>query len=1026
MFEKTKKTKSALYSIIATGTLFAMSLFIYPTLLPGRSFAEEVVDVTPTLSISPISPLTMTIEPGTFSSATQNITVSTTNYTGYTLTLKTMGNSTNLSMINDAAKFIPTISLPEGADTGISSSDITDTAYGYSIDGVNYLPVPDTNSTGATLAVTSQNDPRTGSHDLTFGVKTQTSTAAGLYTNTFQISAVANPVGFMVNYLPNVTDAVDMPMPNPQQGIVSGYSVLLSEQKPQRPGYKFIGWSRDAGTATADYAAGGVLELNPEEENAITLYAVWVEYDCAAGAICYDGNGDDGTREMENQTAESDSSLNLHAPNYSRAGYGFTGWNTERDGSGDDYGPNQTVSTGDLLVNGLLLYAQWQAASGTMQGWSGCSELAVGETIALTDERDGNTYTVTKLADGKCWTTENLRLDLSDADVEVSAVNTNNPTDGFVAAVSAHPASSDTFCTNSNADCIDRVLFNTRNINRSYTAQADGSGYSWFSYGVYYNWHTATAGNGTYATSAAGSNTSGDLCPAGWHLPSGYGANGDYATLHSTLGGNTSDNWRAFPNNFVMGGFWNGNTASDRGESGDYHASTANNNQRSNNLWLLETSVKANSNGAYKYAGQTIRCIAGNTYTIRYNNNTEQAASGIMTDQIVNVGVSSSLAANAYQIADDGNTGYWFTGWNTEPDGTGESYADGAEILDIAGSGTVLVLYAQWREITYADVSIEFAGVGVTGVNLSSSIYGNVDAEDADTIRLVIGEPYQATMNTAVRYEFDAWSVTGSGELNQNNNPGLITITGDGATITATGKALTNREYMQEMPVSSCTEKAVPVLDNRDGEEYLVQRLADGQCWMLDNLRLDSEAVTTELTSENTNIAPGIEFALPESGTTGSYVLPQIYTAEKETAVTTYGEGAGLAGVYYNYCAASAGTVCSDNSMAAAENDICPAGWHLPDGDTESGDVVTLYSAYGNKVAQLRTALSVTFSGYLNGGNGAIVDMEQRGYFWTATAAKGNKSHVLNLSKNGSLNITGGGLRSNALPIRCVMNSEKD
>ena len=33
-----------------------------------------------------------------------------------------------------------------------------------------------------------------------------------------------------------------------------------------------------------------------------------------------------------------------------------------------------------------------------------------GQTLELTDSRDGNTYKVRKLADGQCWMIQNLRL----------------------------------------------------------------------------------------------------------------------------------------------------------------------------------------------------------------------------------------------------------------------------------------------------------------------------------------------------------------------------------------------------------------------------------------------------------------------------------------------------------------------------------------------------------------------------------------------------------------------------------------
>ncbi|MBR3169575.1 hypothetical protein IKF23_04040 [Candidatus Saccharibacteria bacterium] len=46
------------------------------------------------------------------------------------------------------------------------------------------------------------------------------------------------------------------------------------------------------------------------------------------------------------------------------------------------------------------------------------------------------------------------------------------------------------------------------------------------------------------------------------------------------------------------------------------------------------------------------------------------------------------------------------------------------------------------------------------------------------------------------------------------------------------------------------------VMDKRDEHPYLIQRLADNHCWMLDNLDLDltNESIVANLTTENTNI----------------------------------------------------------------------------------------------------------------------------------------------------------------------------
>ena len=63
--------------------------------------------------------------------------------------------------------------------------------------------------------------------------------------------------------------------------------------------------------------------------------------------ICYDGNGDDGIGLMADQTAQAGDSVTLMAPNFSRAGYGFAGWNTRADGTGTNYGPNEVITMPD-------------------------------------------------------------------------------------------------------------------------------------------------------------------------------------------------------------------------------------------------------------------------------------------------------------------------------------------------------------------------------------------------------------------------------------------------------------------------------------------------------------------------------------------------------------------------------------------------------------------------------------------------------------------------------------------------------
>ena len=150
-------------------------------------------------------------------------------------------------------------------------------------------------------------------------------------------------------------------------------------------------------------------ELNSQESQEA------VATTCTAGKICYDGNG--GTGSMTDQSASANASVVLTAPTYTRLGYSFAGWSTQDNGFGTVYGPNETITApSDIATNGLRLYAKWLPSTGTMQDFTTaqCNALGTHQSVALTDNRDGNTYTVTKLKDGNCWMTTNLALNLAD------------------------------------------------------------------------------------------------------------------------------------------------------------------------------------------------------------------------------------------------------------------------------------------------------------------------------------------------------------------------------------------------------------------------------------------------------------------------------------------------------------------------------------------------------------------------------------------------------------------------------------
>ena len=111
-----------------------------------------------------------------------------------------------------------------------------------------------------------------------------------------------------------------------------------------------------------------------------------------------------------------------------------------------------------------------------------------------------------------------------------------------------------------------------------------------------------------------------------------------------------------------------------------------------------------------------------------------------------------------------------------------------------------------------------------------------------------------------------------------------------------------------------------------------------------------------------------------------------------------------VTGGWYNYCAASAGTVCDSTTTENANSDICPKGWRLPT-NSEMGNVASASRDYWKFGA-----------GYYGGGylQGASSDS----YWWSATANGATRQYSLRYY-NGSLNTNGTGNYFGFF-VRCV------
>lgn len=674
------------------GLLFLMGCLVCPPVLTNGANAvigtATASITTLTLDVATHNTATLNLTPipggGTFATSfddsenneNSTISVTTNNFKGYTLSIKASTTGDNASRLinsscltdaenNDHVSSDDCYIESLGTVSGVTGAGITKEVYSAaantqynntwaylpskynSTDNTNYLPAPTVS--GDILMVTNVANATADVYTIAMGARVDTTAPKGTYQNTFTVMAVGNPAIYDISYNANAGGDTVNGMPSAQTGEITGDtsgSVTLSNSTPARDGYIFAGWNLSSdGTGAVTYQPGGSFGIDQTDSNSgIVLYAMWTG--CAANTICYVDNGAGSVTKMNNQSVTSGQDSTLWASNFQRSGYGFAGWNTKMDGTGTNYGPNQTISVGDLSSSGLILYANWVASAGNLQDWGGCAtNLASGYMTALTDTRDNSTYAVAKLADGNCWMIENLRLgntynnNGTATAVALDSTNTQGlggMFNGLADSEAANFGNVDTAnsvytadTTATNLRVIEGSSVNTRfpRFNNSNTANAVASmaaaGQNVYSYGNYYTWAAAMA-NTSQLTDASTSEAAGtSLCPKGWQLPIGgvgTSTNLSFSKLDFALGGDGGDQtnaatsyevWRSYPNNFLYSGEYIDNGSDGVGNSGWYWSTSASSDTIAYRLSFGNNTLSPGGAGssANKYYGMSVRCV---------------------------------------------------------------------------------------------------------------------------------------------------------------------------------------------------------------------------------------------------------------------------------------------------------------------------------------------------------------------------------------------------------------------------------
>ena len=237
----------------------------------------------------------------------------------------------------------------------------------------------------------------------------------------------------------------------------------------------------------------------------------------------------------------------------------------------------------------------------------------------VADSRDNKTYYIRRLADGKCWMIQNLRLG-EDLAVETGSM-TLTPNDSNVM--------SDFVLTNklSNGDFPQIYIDDPdTSLNYDYKRIWDASAfYCRSDYGCYYNWYTATASSGSSEITTHNGNVDDSICPNGWALPTAGTSDSEYVMLVdlyeaganpnkilvSPISAVENTNGSFAPGFVLSGAYYNGtNPGAYFGKTGYWWSRT--NNTVSTAYFLIIATSGNQANGYSRYGkstGRSVRCL---------------------------------------------------------------------------------------------------------------------------------------------------------------------------------------------------------------------------------------------------------------------------------------------------------------------------------------------------------------------------------------------------------------------------------
>ncbi len=562
--------------------------------------ALRILDKT---ASSEISNLVLDITPtpnGVFTKGSFIAETSTSNATGYKLYLTSIGKDhldtyTN-SLINIDSSVEPSVgtipSLTSGASVTEAAFRVNNSAYknkwGYSTNG---LIVNTTTNNGATTidsiadntntseityadipenAESRQIDNKSAAIDkgitpITIGVNASSAVTSGVYKNTLELTAIANPlsVDYSLSFDGNSTGTVTgLPTTMEASSVASSYTFTIPSNVPTTSGYTFKEWNTTADGSGDSYSPGDDFTVSADDIAGTdqVLYAIWMPVP-AFFTITY---MQDMTSEICNSATTPDVTV--------------LGDETRADTDGSHNGDTNYVPETTLI--------DYRGINGT----GTASSPATGTNQV--------SYKVRKLADGNCWMTQNLKLTLSTSTtLEVGTFTggttswtPNSTTEAYVYNYAITPSTKADLSVNTDID-------------------AKNGGNAW-----YYPWYAATAGQGTQTTSP---NITQSICPKGWRLPLGTTADKSFYNLFTTKYGLESSaagstSLQSFPLDFTLSGYVDNGSQLGAGSYGYYWSASPDTSRPGSayNLYFRSDIIASQNYYSAKYYGRSVRCVS--------------------------------------------------------------------------------------------------------------------------------------------------------------------------------------------------------------------------------------------------------------------------------------------------------------------------------------------------------------------------------------------------------------------------------